>query len=122
MVCFLTRIKIADNCGVRLAQCIKLLGGSLPRKAIPGKLLIVVIKRSDLKKKKLTSGSISRALVVRAALIFFRGCGVWIKFGHNAVVITNKEVAPYGKRLKGPFLKEICIKFNLLGTVTRFVV
>ncbi len=122
MVCFLTRIKIADNCGVRLAQCIKLLIGSLPRKAIPGKLLVIVIKRSDPQKKKLASGSISRALVVRAALTFFRGCGVWLKFGHNAVVVTNKKAAPYGKRLKGPFLKEICIDYNFLGTVTRFIV
>lgn len=76
MVCVLTRIKVADNCGVRLAQCIKLLVGSLPKKAEPGKLLVVVIKRSDPFKKKLGVGSISRALVVRASLTFFRGCGV----------------------------------------------
>jgi len=52
MICFLTRIKIADNCGVRLAQCIKLLGGSFPRKALPGKMLVIVVKRADTQKKK----------------------------------------------------------------------
>lgn len=122
MICFLTKIKIADNCGARLAQCIKLLGGALPKRALPGKLIVVVIKRVDPQKKKFKVGAISRALVVRTAAVFFRGYGVWLRFGHNAVVITNKKAAPYGKRLRGPFLKEICIKYNLLGTVTRFIV
>lgn len=122
MICFLTKIKIADNCGARFAQCIKLLGGSLPKQALPGKIIIVVIKRVDPQKRKFKSGAISRALVVRAAAMFFRGCGIWLRFGHNAVVVTNKKAAPYGKRLRGPFLKEVCVKYNLLGTVTRFVV
>lgn len=122
MICFLTRVKVADNCGVREAQCIKLLGGALPKRSLPGSMVVVVVKRADPQKKKLAVGSISRALVVRTACMFFRGCGVWLKFGHNAVVITNKKAAPHGKRLKGPFLKEICINYNFLGTVTRFIV
>lgn len=76
MVCFLTKIKIADNCGARLAQCIKLLGGSLPKRALPGKIIIVVVKRVDPQKKKFRAGAISRALVVRTVAVFFRGCGV----------------------------------------------
>lgn len=122
MVCFLTKLKVADNSGARSAQCIKLLGGALPKRALPGKLIVVVIKRVDPLRSKFRVGSISRALVVRTAAIFFRGCGVWLKFGHNAIVVTNKKSAPYGKRLRGPFLKEICIKYNLLGTVTRFII
>jgi len=76
MVSFLTKLKVADNCGARLAQCIKLLGGSLPQRALPGKIIIVVIKRADPQKRKFKSGAISRALVVRTAAIFFRGCGI----------------------------------------------
>lgn len=76
MICFLTKLKIADNCGARVAQCIKLLGGSLPKRALPGKMIIVVIKRADPQKKKFKPGAISRALVVRTAAIFFRGCGI----------------------------------------------
>lgn len=122
MICFLTKIKIADNCGVRVAQCIKLLGGSLPKRALPGKMVVVVAKQVDPLKRKFRAGSVTRALVVRTAAVFFRGCGIWLRFGHNAVVITNKRAAPYGKRLRGPFLKEVCIRYNLLGTVTRFIV
>lgn len=76
MVNFLTKLNIADNCGARLAQCIKLLNGSLPKRALPGKLVVVVIKRADPSKRKIKVGSISRALVVRASATFFRGCGV----------------------------------------------
>lgn len=122
MVCVLTRVKVADNCGARIAQCIKLLGGALPKRATPGKMIVVVIKRADPDKRKVRVGSVSRALVVRATMSFFRGCGLWVRFGQNAVIITNKKAAPYGKRLHGPFLKEICITYNLLGTVTRFIV
>lgn len=122
MICFLTKINVADNCGARVAQCIKLLGGALPKRALPGKIIVVAIKRVDPQKKKFKAGAISRALVVRVAAVFFRGCGIWLRFGQNAVVITNKKAAPYGRRLRGPFLKEICIKYNLLGTVTRFIV
>lgn len=76
MVCFLTKVKIADNCGVRVAQCIKLLGGALPKRALPGKMVVIVAKQVDPEKRKFRPGSISRALVVRTAAIFFRGCGV----------------------------------------------
>jgi large subunit ribosomal protein L14 len=76
MVCFLTKVKIADNCGVRVAQCIKLLGGSLPKRALPGKMIVVVAKQVDPLKRKFQAGSVSRALVVRTAAAFFRGCGV----------------------------------------------
>ena len=53
MICFLTKIKVSDNCGARTAQCIKLLGGALQKQALPGKIIIVVIKRVDPKKKKI---------------------------------------------------------------------
>jgi len=76
MVCFLTKVKIADNCGARVAQCIKLIGGSLPKRALPGKIIVLVLKRVDPLKKKFKAGMISRGLVVRTAAVFFRGCGV----------------------------------------------
>jgi len=76
MICFLTKVRVADNCGARIAQCIKLLGGALPKRALPGKIVVIVVKRADPLKIKFKSGSISRALVVRVAAVFFRGCGV----------------------------------------------
>lgn len=76
MVSVLTRVKVADNCGARIAQCIKLLGGSLPRRSLAGKIVIIVIKTINTKKKKIKVGAVLRALVVRTAAVFFRDYGV----------------------------------------------
>lgn len=45
-----------------------------------------------------------------------------MRFGENSVILINKRKAPQSKRLRGPFLKEICLRYNLLGTITRFVI
>lgn len=76
MINYLTRLKVADSCGVREIQCIKVLGGSFIKMANAGKLLVIIIKRIDAKIKKLKRGLIYRALLVRTACIFFRGCGI----------------------------------------------
>jgi len=121
MVNYLARLLVADNSGVRVVQCINLLGKSKSSITRIGNIIIVVTKRlftwSRFKK-----GLITRGLVVRSCLDFIRGGGVWLRFGHNAVILVNKKKAPLAKRLKGPFVKEMCIKYNLLGTVTRFLV
>ena len=51
MICVLTRVRIADNSGARTAQCIKLLEGSLPKRSLAGKLVIIVIKTNKSKKQ-----------------------------------------------------------------------
>lgn len=121
MVNYLARLVVADNSGVRIVQCINLLGKTKSSISRIGNIIVVVTKRiftwSRFKK-----GLIIRALIVRSCLEFIRGGGVWLRFGHNAVILINKKKAPVAKRLKGPFVKEMCIRYNLLGTVTRFLV
>lgn len=76
MINFLTRVKVADNCGARVAQCIKLLGGSLPNKSTIGQRIVIVIKTADPLKKKIKIGSVVKALVIRTSVVFFRDYGV----------------------------------------------
>jgi len=121
MVNYLARLVVADNTGIRVVQCINLLGKSKSSISRIGSIIVIVTKRlftwSRFKK-----GLITRGLIVRSCLEFIRGAGVWVKFSHNAVILINKKKAPIAKRLKGPFIKELCIQYNLLGTVTRFLV
>lgn len=121
MIGYLARLIVADNSGVRLVQCINLLFKNTKSIARIGDVIVVVTKRlftwSRMKK-----GIVTRGLIVRSCLDFIRGGGIWVKFNQNAVILVNKKLAPIAKRLKGPFIKEICIKYNLLGTVTRFLV
>ena len=86
-----------------------------------GDLLVVVVKKVD-PLKKFTKGAVLRALIVRTKTSYRRSNGVWVKFNQNAVVLVNKKNAPLAKRIKGPMLKEICIKYNFLGTVTQFII
>ena len=122
MLFYLSKLKVADNSGVRELQCIKVIGGSVVKKIKIGSSLIVVIKKIVFGTKRLTRGMIVKALIVRTKFNFYRACGIWLKFNQNSVVIINKRFAPRGKRLFGPMLKEICIKYNFLGTVTKFII
>lgn len=76
MVSFLTRLQVADNCGILEVQCIKILGGSFVKRALPGSVIIVVSKRINVSKPKISVGLLSRALIVRSTCMFFRGCGI----------------------------------------------
>jgi large subunit ribosomal protein L14 len=76
VVNYLTRLKVSDNSGARDILCIKILGGSFVEQANSGKMLVIVIKRSDPTKKKMPRGLICRAVITRATIMFFRGCGV----------------------------------------------
>jgi large subunit ribosomal protein L14 len=121
MVNFLTRVYVTDNSGVLSAQCIKLLGYTYIQRATMQLSVIVVVKHSVSKSRKFKKGRIFRALVVRTAFAFFRVQGAWIRFGHSAVIFINRRRAPLTKRILGPMLKELCLNFNFLGTVSNFI-
>lgn len=67
---------MADNSGARLVQCIKILAGSFCNQGGAGNLLVVVVKRIDPAKEKITKGLIFRGVIVRCCNSFIRGCGV----------------------------------------------
>lgn len=46
MVSYLSLLKVADNSGARVVQCIKILKGSFQKVAHMGDVLVVVIKRA----------------------------------------------------------------------------
>ena len=122
MLTILSRLKVTDGTGVRVVQCIKILGGSLRRKAFIGDILVSVIKRVNAGNAKFKKGNIVRALVVRTVSNFLRSNGIWFRFGFSAVVLVNSKKTPISRRLKGPMLREVCIKYNFLGTVSRFII
>lgn len=122
MVGVLSRIRVTDGSGVRLVQCIKVLGGSFKWKAYLGDSIIAVVKRVNANNPKFKKGTIVRALIVRVAMNFKRSIGIWLKFGYTAVVLINTKKAPISKRIKGPMVKEVCLKYTFLGTISRFVI
>ena len=101
-----TKLKVADNTGAKIVQCIKVLGGSKRRYARIGDVIVVAVKEASPKgiiKKK----SVQRAVVVRQVKEFGRKDGTSIKFDENAVVIVDKEKQPKGTRVFGPVAREL---------------
>ncbi|PIZ75833.1 50S ribosomal protein L14 [Candidatus Peregrinibacteria bacterium CG_4_10_14_0_2_um_filter_38_24] len=101
-----TRLKIADNTGAKIAECIKVLGGTRKRYARIGDLIVVSIKEANPKgvvKKK----SVERAVVVRQIKALKRKDGSAIRFDDNAAVIIDKEGQPKGTRIFGPVAREL---------------
>jgi len=76
MVNYLARLLVADNTGVRVVQCINLLGKSKASSFTRiGSMVIVVTKRL-FSWSRFKKGLVTRGLVVRSCLDFIRGGGV----------------------------------------------
>jgi large subunit ribosomal protein L14 len=101
-----TKLKVADNTGAKIAECIKVLGGSKRRYARIGDIIVVSIKEANPKglvRKK----AVEKAVIVRQVKEFKRKDGSSIRFDENAVVIIDKEQQPKGTRVFGPVAREL---------------
>ena len=102
-----TALKLADNTGARLAQCIKVLGGNKRRYASIGDVITVAVKEAvphSLVKK----GDVLQAVIVRTKKEIKRKNGVCVRFDENACVIIDKKTKePRGTRIFGPVTREL---------------
>jgi large subunit ribosomal protein L14 len=102
-----TMLDVADNSGAKLAQVIKVLGGSRKRYAKIGDIVVISVKiaepRKIVKKKE-----VLHALVVRQRNNFRRRDGSYIRFDDNAIVVLEKgKKDPKAGRIFGPIPREI---------------
>jgi len=107
-----TMVDVADNSGAKVAQCIKVLGGSTPRGkhkrrvAHLGEVIILAVKKAipggDVKK-----GDVVRGVLVRTRYPTRRPDGSYIRFDRNAVVIIDNEGNPRGTRIFGAVAREL---------------
>ena len=101
-----TRLEIADNSGARIAQCIKVLGGSKRRYAGVGDIIRVAIKEAT-PTGRIKKGDVCLAVVVRTAHAVRREDGSVIRFDGNAAVLLNNQRQPIGTRIFGPVTREL---------------
>ncbi|MBP3940251.1 MAG: 50S ribosomal protein L14 [Christensenellaceae bacterium] len=101
-----TRMKVADNSGAKVIQCIKVLGGSHRRYAGIGDVIVASVKSATpgaaVKKK-----DVVKAVIVRTAYPVRRSDGTYIKFDENAAVIIDNQKQPRGTRIFGPVAREL---------------
>jgi large subunit ribosomal protein L14 len=101
-----TKLKVADNSGAKVVQCIKVLGGSKRRYARVGDVIVVAVKES-IPASNVKKGTVQKAVVVRTAKEFGRKDGSYIRFEDNAAVIINDNGEPRGTRIFGPVAREL---------------
>ena len=101
-----SRLKVADNTGAKVIQCIRVLGGSARRYGGVGDVIVASVKQatpiSSVKK-----GEVVRAVIVRTAKEYNRPDGSSIRFDENAAVILDDHQNPKGTRIFGPVSREL---------------
>jgi large subunit ribosomal protein L14 len=106
MIQLRTRLKVADNSGARVAECIRVIGGSSRRYARVGDIIMVAVKQVT-PGGPIPKGTMSRAVVVRQTQPLRRPDGSIIRFDENACVLIGDQQNPRGTRVFGPIAREL---------------
>ena len=108
-----TMLSIADNSGVKLALCIKVLGrgGSRQGKArrptaTVGDVVCVAIKKS-LPNCQLDDKKVHKCVIVRTKHPVRRPDGSYVRFDKNAIVLIDNDGNPRGTRIFGAVAREL---------------
>ncbi len=109
MIQMQTHLDVADNTGARVAQCIKVLGGSRRRYASLGDVIVATVKKAN-PNSDVSKGDIVRGVVVRTKKQVRRDDGSYIRFDRNAMVIIDNEKNPKGTRIFGAVARELRAK------------
>ncbi len=118
-----TKLKVIDNTGAKILQCIQVLGGSKRRYAQLGDIIVGVVKKAEpgrLVKKH----QVVRAVIVRQKKAYKRANGSYIRFDDNACVILEGQTkAPRGGRIIGPIAREVKEKgFEKIAALSKEII
>ena len=101
-----SRVRVADNTGARVVECIRILGRSQARAAGVGDVIVGTVKQA-IPNAAVKKGDIVQAVIVRTAKEYGRPDGSYIRFDENAAVLINNQGNPRGTRIFGPVAREL---------------
>lgn len=101
-----SKLRVADNTGAKVVQCIKVLGGTGRRYASVGDIIVVAVKQA-IPGGTAKKSDIAKAVIVRTNKEIGRADGSYIRFDENAVVLINAQGEPLGTRIFGPVAREL---------------
>jgi len=117
-----TMLKVADNTGAKVIQCIRVLGGTRHRYAQIGDIIVGAVKLAE-PRKPVKKHDVVKAVIVRQKKAFRRADGSYIRFDDNAVVILEAKKNPKGGRIFGPIAREIKEKgFEKIANLAQDIV
>jgi len=99
-------LKVADNSGAQIIQCIGVPGGTRKRYARLGEIIVGTVKKAE-PRKLVKKHEVVKAVIVRQRKEFRRKDGSYIRFDDNAVVILGEDKVPKGGRVFGPIAREV---------------
>jgi large subunit ribosomal protein L14 len=101
-----SRLRVADNSGARVVECISVIGRSTSDTAEVGDVIVAAVKQA-LPNAGVKKGDVVRAVVVRTTKEFGRPDGSYIRFDENAAVLITPQGNPRGTRIFGPVAREL---------------
>ena len=101
-----SKLKVADNSGAKIIECIKVLGGTRRRYAKIGDVIVVSVKEAE-PRGTVKKGEKAKAVIVRQKKSLRRKDGNYIRFDDNAGVIVDKDKQPRATRIFGPIAREL---------------
>jgi large subunit ribosomal protein L14 len=102
-----TKLRVADNTGAKIIQCIRVLGGSKKRYGRVGDLIVGVVKEAE-PRREIKEHQIVRAVIIRTKKEIRRKDGTYVRFDDNACVIVDPKTGdPKGTRIIGPIAREV---------------
>lgn len=116
MIYLKTFLKVIDNSGAELVECIKVLRKSPMNCAHVGDKIVVVVQEAKPLSSQITGasasnrvkrGDICRAVVVRTKYPIQREDGTVIRFDDNACVLINQKDEPIGTRVSSVVAREL---------------
>lgn len=118
-----TILKVADNTGAGLMQCIQVLGGTRHKFAKIGDIITGVVKTAE-PRRIIKKHEVVRAVIVRQKKAHRRKDGTYVRFDDNAcVILDGKSKEPKGGRIFGPIPREIKEKgFDKIATLAVEIV
>lgn len=122
MIQLLTNLKVADNSGAKIIECIQVRGGSKRKWGQIGDTIVAVVKEAE-PRRLVKKHDIVKAVIVRQRKAFRRKDGSYIRFDDNAAVILDVGKDPKGGRIFGPIPREIKERgFDKIATMAEEVV
>ena len=118
-----TMLKVADNTGAKVIQCIQVLRGSKRKWGELGDVIVGTVKEAE-PRRLVKKHEVVRALIIRQKKPFRRTDGSYIRFDDNAcIVLEGKTKDPKGGRILGPVAREIKEKgFEKVATLAEELV
>ena len=114
-----TLLRVADNSGAKIVQCIKVAKGFKRRVATVGDVITVSVKQLRNKARlvsKVSKGEIYKAVIIRIKNNILRPDGSVLRCNDNSVCLINKQGKPIATRITGP-LPKLLKKKNFLKLI-----